>query len=130
MHEDITAGNIHLRKATVADIPRLREVIEASVRGLQADDYTPVQIEGALASVYGVDSQLIADGTYFVVDIAGRAKTNSPLSAAAAGANGKLSMEAISSPRAKIRCWIPRSMRQRFERFSCTPNGRAAVSAA
>ncbi|MFY9980592.1 MAG: GNAT family N-acetyltransferase, partial [Candidatus Sulfotelmatobacter sp.] len=71
MHEDITAGNIHLRKATVADIPRLREVIEASVRGLQADDYTPVQIEGALASVYGVDSQLIADGTYFVVDIAG-----------------------------------------------------------
>ncbi len=70
MHEDITAGNIHLRKATVADIPRLREVIEASVRGLQADDYTPVQIEGALASVYGVDSQLIADGTYFVVDIA------------------------------------------------------------
>jgi len=48
----------------------LREVIEASVRGLQARDYTPAQIEGALKSVYGVDSQLIADGTYFVAEVA------------------------------------------------------------
>jgi GNAT superfamily N-acetyltransferase len=46
----------------------MREVIEASVRGLQADFYTPVQIERALASVYGVDSQLIADGTYFAAE--------------------------------------------------------------
>jgi GNAT superfamily N-acetyltransferase len=60
---------MQLRAATMADIPRLREVIEASVRGLQANDYTPAQIEGALKSVYGVDSQLIADGTYFVVEI-------------------------------------------------------------
>jgi GNAT superfamily N-acetyltransferase len=47
----------------------LREVIEASVRGLQAEDYSPAQIEGALKSVYGVDSQLIADGTYFVAEV-------------------------------------------------------------
>jgi len=60
--------NIHIRKATVADVPRLREVIEASVRGLQSKDYSPAQIEGALQSVYGVDSQLIADGTYFVAE--------------------------------------------------------------
>jgi GNAT superfamily N-acetyltransferase len=59
---------VHLRTALTADIPRLREVIEASVRGLQADDYTPAQIEGALQSVYGVDTQLIADGTYFAVE--------------------------------------------------------------
>jgi len=59
---------VHIRKATHADIPRLREIIEASVRGLQAADYTPAQIEGALASVYGVDSQLIADGTYFAAE--------------------------------------------------------------
>jgi N-acetylglutamate synthase-like GNAT family acetyltransferase len=64
-----TVANIHIRKATPADIPRLREVIEASVRGLQAGDYSPAQIEGALNSVYGVDSQLIADGTYFAVEI-------------------------------------------------------------
>ena len=49
----------------------MREVIEASVRGLQAGDYTSAQIEGALNSVYGVDSQLIADGTYFAAEIAG-----------------------------------------------------------
>jgi GNAT superfamily N-acetyltransferase len=61
--------NLHVRKAAAADVPRLREVIEASVRGLQAQDYSPVQIEGALQSVYGVDSQLIADGTYFVAEV-------------------------------------------------------------
>jgi GNAT superfamily N-acetyltransferase len=60
---------IRIRKATSDDIPRLREVIEASVRGLQANDYSPAQIEGALQSVYGVDSQLIADGTYFVAEL-------------------------------------------------------------
>ncbi len=60
--------NLRLRKAVPDDIPRLKEVIEASVRGLQARDYSPAQIEGALASVYGVDSQLIADGTYFAVE--------------------------------------------------------------
>lgn len=58
-----------LRKAVARDIPRLREVIEASVRGLQTIDYSAAQIDGALQSVYGVDSQLIADGTYFVAEI-------------------------------------------------------------
>jgi GNAT superfamily N-acetyltransferase len=63
------ARKIQIRKASPGDVPRLREIIEASVRGLQAGDYTPAQIEGALASVYGVDSQLIADGTYFVAEM-------------------------------------------------------------
>jgi GNAT superfamily N-acetyltransferase len=44
------------------------EIIEASVRGLQAGDYSPAQIEGALLSVYGVDTQLITDGTYLVAE--------------------------------------------------------------
>jgi hypothetical protein len=60
--------NIHIRPAIISDIPALRELIEASVRGLQAEDYSPAQIEAALQSVYGVDSQLIADGTYFVAE--------------------------------------------------------------
>lgn len=63
------AANIHIRKATAEDVPRLREVIEASVRGLQAEVYSPAQIEGALQSVYGVDSRLIADGTYLAVEV-------------------------------------------------------------
>jgi GNAT superfamily N-acetyltransferase len=61
--------NIHIRRAVPADVRRLREVIDASVRILQARDYSPAQIEGALHSVYGVDSQLITDGTYFVAEI-------------------------------------------------------------
>jgi GNAT superfamily N-acetyltransferase len=65
----VTAARIHIRKAIAADVPRLREVIEASVRGLQAEDYSPAQIDGALKSVYGVDSQLIADGTYLAAEV-------------------------------------------------------------
>jgi GNAT superfamily N-acetyltransferase len=60
--------NIHLRLAIPADIPVLQALIDASVRGLQAQDYTPAQIEGALKTVFGVDSQLIADGTYIVAE--------------------------------------------------------------
>jgi len=51
-----------------ADVPVLQRLIEASVGELQAEDYTPAQREGALESVFGVDSQLIADGTFFVAE--------------------------------------------------------------
>jgi len=59
-------ANIHLRLAVPEDVPVLRELIVASVRGLQTQDYTQAQIEGALKTVFGVDSQLITDGTYIV----------------------------------------------------------------
>lgn len=62
------SNGIHLRLAVPADIPSLRELIDKSVRGLQAQDYTSAQIEGALKTVFGVDSQLIADGTYIVAE--------------------------------------------------------------
>ena len=62
------AAQIRLRLAVPEDVPVLRELIEASVRGLQTEDYTPAQIEGALQTVFGVDSQLIADGTYIVAE--------------------------------------------------------------
>ena len=63
-------ANIHLRLAVPEDVPVLRELIDASVRGLQTQEYTPAQIEGALKTVFGVDSQLIADGTYIVAQAA------------------------------------------------------------
>ena len=66
--ETALQANIHLRLAIPADIPVLQTLIDASVRGLQAQDYTPAQIEGALKTVFGVDSQLIADGTYIVAE--------------------------------------------------------------
>jgi GNAT superfamily N-acetyltransferase len=59
---------IRIRLAVSADTPVLRTLIDASVRGLQTRDYTPSQIESALATVYGVDTQLLADGTYFVAE--------------------------------------------------------------
>ena len=64
----MTQTEIRLRLAVPEDVPILRELIEASVRGLQARDYTQAQIEGALKTVFGVDSQLIADGTYIVAE--------------------------------------------------------------
>jgi N-acetylglutamate synthase-like GNAT family acetyltransferase len=64
----MTLNEISIRLANASDIPVLRELIEASVRGLQAGDYTPEQLEAALKSVYGVDTQLIADGTYFAAE--------------------------------------------------------------
>src|SRR6266403_1950982 len=61
-------SNISLRLATSADIPALHSLIEASVRGLQKNDYTLEQIDGALGTVLGLDTQLVADKTYFVAE--------------------------------------------------------------
>ena len=69
------ASMIHIRQAVTEDIPSLRDLIDASVRGLQTRDYTPSQIESALATVYGVDTQLIADGTYLVAETEAGADT-------------------------------------------------------
>jgi GNAT superfamily N-acetyltransferase len=60
-----------IRPAIPADVPALRALIEKSVRGLQAGDYTPEQLTHALATSFTVDSHLIADGTYFVVEAPG-----------------------------------------------------------
>jgi GNAT superfamily N-acetyltransferase len=65
----IVCMQVRIRPAVAADIPVLRELIDASVRGLQAQDYSPAQIESSLKTVYGVDTQLIADGTYFVAEL-------------------------------------------------------------
>jgi GNAT superfamily N-acetyltransferase len=62
------ASVFRLRIATEDDIPTLHGLIDASVRELQAGDYTPAQIEGALGTVLGVDTQLIRDRTYFIAE--------------------------------------------------------------
>jgi GNAT superfamily N-acetyltransferase len=56
-----------LRLATPADIPALTTLIERSVHGLHHHAYTDSQRTQALGTVFGVDTQLIADGTYYVV---------------------------------------------------------------
>jgi len=57
---------IEYRIATFADVPAIEALIPASARGLRGSFYTAGQVEGALGTVFGVDSQLIKDGTYFV----------------------------------------------------------------
>lgn len=59
---------IQIRQARHEDVPALRALIDLSVRTLQAHDYTAVQLQSALKVVYGVDTQLIADGTYFAAE--------------------------------------------------------------
>jgi GNAT superfamily N-acetyltransferase len=59
---------VRIRPATPSDIAVLTDLIARSVRVLQAGDYTPAQIEGALGTVLGLDTQLIADGTYLVAE--------------------------------------------------------------
>jgi len=60
--------SFHVRRAIPADVPAIEALIGLSVRALQTQDYSQTQIEGALGTVFGVDSQLIADGTYFVLE--------------------------------------------------------------
>ncbi len=59
-----------LRLATTTDQPLLHDLIARSIRELGADDYTPAQIEAALLGAFGVDTQLIRDQTYFVIETA------------------------------------------------------------
>lgn len=68
-------SDIQIRKAVAADIPNLRALIDTSVRGLQAADYSLEQIEGALKTVFGVDSQLIEDETYFIAEVKSKVKS-------------------------------------------------------
>lgn len=58
--------DIQIRLARQEDITALAILISESARILQIAYYTSEQIEGALGTVFGVDSQLIQDGTYFI----------------------------------------------------------------
>ncbi|MDA8017074.1 MAG: GNAT family N-acetyltransferase [Thermoanaerobaculia bacterium] len=57
-----------IRPAVHADVLALERLIARSAHQLSFGDYTPEQVEAALGDAFGVDSQLIDDGTYFVVE--------------------------------------------------------------
>src|SRR5690349_16856685 len=63
---------MNIRLATTADVPALSALIPLATRELSRGFYTPAQIERAVGHVYGVDRQLIADGTYFVAEMDGQ----------------------------------------------------------
>ena len=57
-----------LRVAVMSDIPALEQLIERSARGLSKGYYSRAELDAVTDEVFGVDSQLIADATYFVVE--------------------------------------------------------------
>jgi len=57
----------HIRQARREDVATVQRLIERSVRQLGAAWYTPDQIASALRFMFGVDTQLIDDGSYYVV---------------------------------------------------------------
>lgn len=60
-----------IRRATLDERPALERLIAESARGLSREDYSGEQIEAAIAAVFGVDTDLIRDGTYYVAEAAG-----------------------------------------------------------
>lgn len=57
-----------IRAATTADIPALQALIKRSGIGLSAGFYTPEQADAITRDVFGVDTQLIEDGSYFAIE--------------------------------------------------------------
>jgi GNAT superfamily N-acetyltransferase len=60
--------DLRIRSALPADIPKLEALIERSARVLSRGFYTDKETESAITYVFGVDSQLVADGTYLIVE--------------------------------------------------------------
>jgi len=63
---------LKIRLAKLDDIPQLQLLIQDSVSALSADYYSSRQIASALSHIFGVDTQLILDETYFVAEMDGQ----------------------------------------------------------
>src|SRR5688500_1229670 len=60
-----------IRVATHQDIPQLGRLISDSARRLSVGYYSTEQIEACIKEIFGVDTQLITDGSYYVVEVDG-----------------------------------------------------------
>lgn len=60
-----------IRTATQDDVPVLEQLIADSARQLSIGHYDSAQTETAITHVFGVDSELIEDGSYLVVEANG-----------------------------------------------------------
>lgn len=63
---------ITIRVAVMDDVPTLQQLIPHSARELSKGYYTPQQIERAITYIFGVDTQLISDRTYYIAEAAGQ----------------------------------------------------------
>ncbi len=62
---------IAIRQATMTDASDITRIVEESARGLASADYSAEIIEAALKSAWGLDTQLLADGTYYLLNVDG-----------------------------------------------------------
>ena len=108
---------VTLRLADPSDVPQITKLIELSVGILQSQDYSQQQRDGALGTVFGVDTQLIADGTYYLAVLR------------VDGANATHFSAAIMVRTAPPSCWTRPRKRPRSARFSYTRIGRGGASA-
>jgi len=60
------------RPADADEIPALEALIRRSARGLSRGHYSDREVDAAIAHVFGVDSELIADRTYLLIEESGR----------------------------------------------------------
>lgn len=60
-----------LRRASDGDVPALQRLIARSAEALSVGYYTPAQVAALVQYVFGVDTQLIDDGTYYVIEDGG-----------------------------------------------------------
>ncbi len=68
MNLDAHHALVTIRLASMEDVPTLEELIRQSVRVLSLPYYTEAEIESGLKYIFGVDTQLILDQTYFVAE--------------------------------------------------------------
>src|SRR5688572_12278746 len=61
---------LQIRVATLDDVPAMREIMDAAIVELQRSVLTPEQVESSKA-IMGIDTQLIDDGTYYLVELDG-----------------------------------------------------------
>lgn len=64
-------GTFVVRAALAADVPALQVLIERSARALSVGFYTQQQTDALTREVFGVDSQLVEDATYLVIEADG-----------------------------------------------------------
>lgn len=62
-----------IRPARLGEVPALNALIATSAMELSRGYYTAAQIEALITHVFGVDTQLLTDGTYYVIERDGRA---------------------------------------------------------
>ena len=65
-------NELRLRRANPGDVEEIRNLIVLSARELSRGYYNERQIVAAIAHVFGVDTTLISDGTYFVAEAVGQ----------------------------------------------------------